>query len=51
MARSGSSSALYEGDHYELGILFVQDERTDGEKIGYDLSFNESFEWNHYCHK
>jgi S1-C subfamily serine protease len=26
--------ALYEGDHYELGILFVQDERTDGEKIG-----------------
>jgi hypothetical protein len=26
--------ALYKGDHYELGILFVQDERTDGEKIG-----------------
>jgi S1-C subfamily serine protease len=25
--------ALYEGDHYELGILFVQDER-DGAKIG-----------------
>jgi hypothetical protein len=26
--------ALYEGDHYELGILFVQDERNDGAKIG-----------------
>lgn len=26
--------ALYEGDHHELGILFVQDARTDGEKIG-----------------
>jgi len=28
------SRALYEGDHYELGILFVQDERNEGEKIG-----------------
>jgi hypothetical protein len=28
------SRALYEGDHYELGILFVQDERNDGAKIG-----------------
>ena len=26
--------ALYEGDHYELGILFVQDERKYEEKIG-----------------
>lgn len=26
--------ALYEGDHHELGILFVQDERDNGEKIG-----------------
>lgn len=26
--------ALYEGDHHELGILFVQDERSNGEKIG-----------------
>lgn len=26
--------ALYEGDHYELGILFVQDERKFDEKIG-----------------
>jgi hypothetical protein len=26
--------ALYEGEHYELGILFVQDERNDGAKIG-----------------
>jgi S1-C subfamily serine protease len=26
--------ALYEGDHYELGILFVQDERNEEERIG-----------------
>jgi hypothetical protein len=26
--------ALYEGDHYELGILFVQDVRKYGKKIG-----------------
>ncbi|SMQ84243.1 hypothetical protein SAMN05444673_5800 [Bacillus sp. OV166] len=26
--------ALYEGDHHELGILFVQDERKYDEKIG-----------------
>ncbi|MCL6573593.1 MAG: PDZ domain-containing protein [Bacillus sp. (in: Bacteria)] len=26
--------ALYEGDHYELGILFVQDERKYDKKIG-----------------
>ncbi|XJZ26926.1 PDZ domain-containing protein [Bacillota bacterium Lsc_1132] len=26
--------ALYEGDHHELGILFVQVGRDDGEKIG-----------------
>lgn len=26
--------ALYEGDHYELGILFVQDERNDSAEIG-----------------
>ncbi|HEY2419817.1 MAG TPA: PDZ domain-containing protein [Neobacillus sp.] len=26
--------ALYEGDHYELGILFVQDERKVNTKIG-----------------
>ncbi|MGG5251990.1 PDZ domain-containing protein [Neobacillus sp. SM06] len=26
--------ALYEGDHHELGILFVQDEKDYGEKIG-----------------
>jgi hypothetical protein len=26
--------ALYEGDHYELGILFVQDEKKYDEKIG-----------------
>jgi hypothetical protein len=26
--------ALYEGDHYELGILFVQDQRKFDEKIG-----------------
>jgi hypothetical protein len=26
--------ALYEGEHYELGILFVQDERKFEEKIG-----------------
>lgn len=26
--------ALFEGDHYELGILFVQDHRKFGEKIG-----------------
>ncbi|PFO00051.1 PDZ serine protease [Bacillus sp. AFS076308] len=27
-------SALYEGDHHELGVLFVQDERKYDEKIG-----------------
>jgi hypothetical protein len=26
--------ALYEGDHYELGILFVQDQRKSDERIG-----------------
>ncbi len=26
--------SLYEGDHHELGILFVQNERDNGEKIG-----------------
>jgi hypothetical protein len=26
--------ALYEGDHYELGVLFVQDERKYDKKIG-----------------
>lgn len=27
-------SALYKGDHYELGILFVQDDRASGEQFG-----------------
>lgn len=27
-------TALYEGDHYELGILFVQDETANSERVG-----------------